>query len=94
MKSAYPAHWCPKRYHSTFIITLHYYANTAYYYMSACLDIAYTSSKHVWLFSWTERWPSRPENLPKSRVQLLGLTRLCHLHYHLPDSLASSKPCY
>jgi len=50
MKSAYLAHWYPERYHTAVIIELHYCTNTACYYMSACLGIALTSSKHVRLF--------------------------------------------
>jgi len=59
MKSAYPAHWYPERYHSVLSIELQYCTNTAYYYMSACLNIAHMSSKHVQLSQRTERWPSR-----------------------------------
>jgi len=71
MKSAYLAHWYPERYHTAFIIKLQYCTNTTYYYVSACLNIAHTSSKHVQLSYWTERWPSRPENLSRSRVHSL-----------------------
>jgi len=49
MKSAYLAHWDPERYHTIVSIELQYCTNTAYYYASACLNIAHASSKHVQL---------------------------------------------
>jgi len=54
MKSAYPAHWYPERYHTVFSTELQYCTNTTYYYMSAYLDIAHTSSKQVQLSQRTE----------------------------------------
>jgi len=54
MKSAYLAHWYPERYYSVLITELQYCTNTAYYYVSAYLDIAHMSSKQVQLSQRTE----------------------------------------
>jgi len=55
MKSAYLAHWDPKRYHITSTTKLQHGNYTALYNTSARLNNAHTPIKHAQLISWTER---------------------------------------
>jgi len=44
MKSAYPAHWCPERYHAFSITRLQHDIYTTYHDISAHLDNAHKVS--------------------------------------------------